>query len=160
MLFVSEVRCSMSTAHSSAPCSAPCRPHAGPMQAPCRPHAAPMQAPCRPPVGASRGPVALRPCGARCALCCRQDNPGAASVARELQQAMPAKLRLVHSNDAGAEQLQECTHFLLVLNRRTFVTDTDPTRPGEVLAPCAKRGTLRTLPWETRPWLAGPRRPQ
>jgi len=63
-----------------------------------------------------------------------EDNPGAASVARELQQAMPAKLRLVHSNDAGAEQLQECTHFLLVLNRRTFVTDTDPTRPGERLA--------------------------
>ena len=63
-----------------------------------------------------------------------EDNLGAASLAKELQQAAPSRLRLVHSSEAGAEQLQECTHFLLLLNKNTFVTDTDPDRPGERLA--------------------------
>ena len=79
--------------------------------------------------------------GAQC-LCCRQDNPGAASVARELQLAAPNKLRLVPSSDSAEAQLQTCTHFLLVLNRRTFVVDTDPTRPGEALKPRGK-----PVPW-------------
>ena len=67
-----------------------------------------------------------------------EDNPGAADLARELQQAAPTKLRLVYSSDelkpGYAEQLQECTHFLVLLNRQTFVKDTDPDRPGERLA--------------------------
>ena len=67
-----------------------------------------------------------------------EDNPGAADLARELQQAAPTKLRLVYSSDAlkpgYAEQLQECTHFIVLLNRQTFVKDTDPDRPGERLA--------------------------
>ena len=67
-----------------------------------------------------------------------EDNPRAASLARELQQASPTKLRLVHSSDelepGYAARLQECTHFLMLLNRQTFVKDTDPDRPGEKLA--------------------------
>ena len=67
-----------------------------------------------------------------------EDNPGATDLARELQQAAPTKLRLVYSSDAlkpgYAEQLQECTHFIVLLNRQTFVKDTDPDRPGERLA--------------------------
>ena len=61
------------------------------------------------------------------------DNPGAAAVAAELQAAAP-NLRLLHSEEAEDAQLKEATHFLLLLNRSTFVLDTDTKRPGEALA--------------------------